>query len=199
MNEIVNQLTSREKKLLYFLMCFLIVMGGILFVVLPSFEKHDDLVVQYDDALIKNTQKKTELSQIEQAKEQLEVKRESLKKIIKEYNPILKDEKIDELLTTRILVNGLTPKSLQIGEITDVVLTTSKDSKDTNKNSYMKQVNIALTVSGSLNQIMNTVDDINSMKGVEIAGLNYTKSTDNQTSTTTTTATLNVVIYMAKQ
>lgn len=204
MNEIMNQLTSREKKLLYFLLCFLIVMGGILLIVLPALEKHDELVVSYDNALIENTQKKSELTQIEQAKSQLKTKKESLNKIIKEYNPILKDEKIDELLTTRILVNGLTPKTLQIGEITDVTLSTTKDNnKDKETSTYMKQVSIALTVSGSLNQIMNLVDDLNDMKGVEIAGLSYTKTTDNQTTlqtpTTVTSATLNVMIYMAKQ
>lgn len=199
MKEIVNQLSAREKKLLYVLVCFLLVIGSWLYLISPMLEKGTELKVEYETLLTENTNKKMELAKVQAAPQQLSIKKESLRKIIEKYNPILKDEKIDKLLTTLVLKNGLNPKSLQIGEITDMKITDeqNKDKKDTTQTSYVKQVQVNLTVSGNLNQMTKAIDDLNKMDGTQISGFNYSESINNDT--TLTTATINVVLYMAQQ
>lgn len=199
MKEIINQLSTREKKLLYFLLCFLLVIGGWILLLSPMLDKKTALKAEYETVLMQNTNKQIELAKVQAAPEQLKIKKESLSKIIEKYNPILKDEKIDKLLTTLILKNGLNPKSLQIGEITDMKITDEKQNKNTEtiQTSYVKQVTVNLTVSGNLNQITKAIDDLNAMDGTQISGFNYSEAVS--ASQVQTTATMNVVLYMAQQ
>ena len=52
MKEIVAQLSNREKKLLYFLVCFLIVVGGWFLVISPALDKNSKLNVEYQSCLL---------------------------------------------------------------------------------------------------------------------------------------------------
>ena len=121
MKEIVAQLSNREKKLLYFLVCFLIVVGGWFLVISPALDKNSKLNVEYQSVLIQNTTKQTELSQYLNAQDELKIKEDNLNQLIEKYNPILSNEKIDKLLTSTFLSQGLTPISMTISSIADII------------------------------------------------------------------------------
>ena len=89
MKEIVDQLSSREKKLLYFLVCFLIVVGGWFFVIVPALDKNTILNKEYQDILMENTALQIELTDYLGAPDQLKVEQDNLKQVIENYNPIL--------------------------------------------------------------------------------------------------------------
>ena len=210
MKEIVAQLSNREKKLLYFLVCFLIVVGGWFLVISPALDKNSKLNVEYQSVLIQNTTKQTELSQYLNAQDELKIKEDNLNQLIEKYNPILSNEKIDKLLTSTFLSQGLTPISMTISDATPVKANSSSENKknsesdkkteDSNKtkqlsSDYVYQVKVNVSVSGSLTQIANTIEAIQKMKGIEVYKFNYNKSNDLSKSDA---ATLEISVYMAK-
>ena len=170
MKDIVNQLSSREKKLLYFLVCFLLIIGGWYFIISPALDKHTALNNEYQSLLMQNSSKQIELQRYLSAPEELKEKQDSLNKIIKKYNPILKDEKIDKLITTLILNNGLDPISLTIGDIQDVQLQQDNTNETNNSKETVSTVNeetslVALRVAADeelltkLTNLQNTITD----------------------------------------
>lgn len=202
MKDIVNQLSSREKKLLYFLVCFLLIIGGWYFIISPALDKHTALNNEYQSLLMQNSSKQIELQRYLSAPEELKEKQDSLNKIIKKYNPILKDEKIDKLITTLILNNGLDPISLTIGDIQDVQLQqdntneTNNTENETEQSAYVKQISVNITVLGTLTQMTKTIDDLHDMEGVQVSSFQYSESMSN---TNEKTATMTIILYMAEQ
>ena len=202
MKDIVNQLSSREKKLLYFLVCFLLIIGGWYFIISPALDKHTALNNEYQSLLMQNSSKQIELQRYLSAPEELKEKQDSLNKIIKKYNPILKDEKIDKLVTTLILNNGLDPISLTIGDIQDVQLQqdntneTNNTENETEQSAYVKQISVNITVLGTLTQMTKTIDDLHDMEGVQVSSFQYSESMSN---TNEKTATMTIILYMAEQ
>lgn len=204
MKDIINQLSSREKRLLYFLICFLVVVGAWYFLITPQLDKRTDLNAQYEMALNENASKQMELVKVQAAPEQLKQKKESLNEIIEKYNPIMSDEKIDKMVTTLLLSNRLNPRSLTIGEISNVNLSKDENKQDntnqetTTENSYVKQVSVIITTSGTLTNILKAVDDFNNMDGIQIASFTYSEPTPGSL-VTDTTSTMTIIIYMAQQ
>ena len=202
MKDIVNQLSSREKKLLYFLVCFLLIIGGWYFIISPALDKHTALNNEYQSLLMQNSSKQIELQRYLSAPEELKEKQDSLNKIIKKYNPILKDEKIDKLVTTLILNNGLDPISLTIGDIQDVQLQqdntneTNNTENEAEQSAYVKQISVNITVLGTLTQMTKTIDDLHDMEGVQVSSFQYSESMSN---TNEKTATMTIILYMAEQ
>ena len=202
MKDIVNQLSSREKKLLYFLVCFLLIIGGWYFIISPALDKHTALNNEYQSLLMQNSSKQIELQRYLSAPEELKEKQDSLNKIIKKYNPILKDEKIDKLITTLILNNGLDPISLTIGDIQDVQLQqdntneTNNTENEAEQSAYVKQISVNITVLGTLTQMTKTIDDLHDMEGVQVSSFQYSESMSN---TNEKTATMTIILYMAEQ
>lgn len=150
---------------------------------------------------MENSNKQIELTRYQTAPELLKTKKESLQKIIKDYHPILKDEEIDKLLTTLLLNNYLEPISLSMSELQNVTLLSNqnnKDQKNAVSSDYVKQVSINISVSGSLDYLTKTIDDLNTMNGVQVSTFNYTNNVDSN-GTVSTTATFTIIIYMTKQ
>ena len=145
-----------------------------------------------------NTSKQSDLSKYLLAPDELKIKKNSLKTIIDKYNSQLSNEKIDKLLTTAFLTNGLKPVSLAISDVKPASVktaTTDQTPTDEETSEYVTQATVNVSVSGSLVQITNTIDTLNKMKGIEISKFTYTTSSSTQGSGTS--ATLTIVVYMA--
>lgn len=202
MKEMLNELSSREKKLLYFLFCFLIVVGSWMFLINPSLEKGKKLKQEYNDVLLENTNKQIELMQYITAPQELKEIKQQLVDIIKKYNAMLPDEEIDRLLTTLLINHSLTPTRLTIGEIQPVNLNNNDENnqnkEETTKASTIYQVSVDMTVSGTMTQINNAIDDLNNQDGIQISAFSYSQSTD-QNNTRLENQTLKVIIYMVNK
>lgn len=192
MKEIIEQLSEREKRLLYILACFLIVIAGWFFLIIPALDKQTLLNQQYETVLMDNSVKQSELDKYLTAPDELKIKQESLKEIIEKYNPMMTNENIDKLLTSAFLSNGLKPISLNISEVKPV----SSSSDESTETSYVTQATISVSVSGTLAQITNTVNSLHEMKGVEVSTFTYTEGI---TIGDTANSTLTIIVYMAQQ
>lgn len=200
MKELYEHLTQREKKLLYTLICFLIIVGGWFLLITPSLDKRSELNQTYQNSLALNTSKQSDLSKYLLAPDELKIKKNSLKTIIDKYNSQLSNEKIDKLLTTAFLTNGLKPVSLAISDVKPASVKTAATDQsftDGETSEYVTQATVNVSVSGSLVQITNTIDTLNKMKGIEISKLTYTTTTSSSTQGSVRSATITIVVYMA--
>jgi hypothetical protein len=203
MKEILAQLSKRERKLLYFLLCFLIVFGAWYLLISPMLDKNTELNLEYQNTLLENSNKLIELEQHKNAPELLKEQKKIFNKLIKKYREVLTDEETEKLITTVILNNNMKPESLSLGELENVTIedteetsTQSEDSTQTNEvtTSYLKQITVAVNVSGSTTQIVNTIEEFNQLDGVEITSFSY--STETEDDSTTMSASINLVVYM---
>lgn len=191
LKEIYDQLSQREKALLYVLMCFLIVVVGWLFLVSPTLDKGVVLSEDYEQAMMDNSAKQVELVHYQTAPSELKTKKKSLESLIGKYNTYLTNEKIDKLVTSTFLNNGLRPISLVIGEDQG----SAKDEVDISK-SVHKAV-IDASVSGSLDQISKTIDALNKIQGLQVNQVSYSQT--NEGSTQTSNASFKIILYMTKE
>jgi hypothetical protein len=203
MKEILAQLSKRERKLLYFLLCFLIVFGAWYLLISPMLDKNTELNLEYQNTLLENSNKLIELEQHKNAPELLKEQKKIFNKLIKKYREVLTDEETEKLITTVILNNNMKPESLSLGELENVTIedteetsTQSEDSTQTNEitTSYLKQITVAVNVSGSTTQIVNTIEEFNQLDGVEITSFSY--STETEDDSATMSASINLVVYM---
>lgn len=223
MKNFLNTLSHREKMLIYILICFMIVILGWFFVVQPCLKN-------YSTAVSENATYQTQLSQVsstltlyQEAPGTLKIKQASYDEIVKKYNAVMKNEKIDKMITHQLLINSLNPSSLKMTDgdttgtsnSTSSTTSTSSTSSSTSStsssstSSNMKTVTVNVTVTGSINNVANLLSDVGSMKGVTITELSYTAgSTTAGTSTATTTTTstasddsfnITFVVYMIKK
>lgn len=110
-----NKLSRREKILLYILLCFLIVMGGLYLLILPAMTRYNNLKGEYDEALMA----RAAISQnggdtgapltLEEAKKQAAAATEGY------YSPMTVLE-LNEELTGLMLAYSLNPESLSVTE-----------------------------------------------------------------------------------
>jgi hypothetical protein len=112
----MKKLTQREKLLIYILICFVIVSGGIYFVVLPSYARYAAISDQAAEAAF--TQESMAMS-IESIPATMTTRDEAQSKLTTLKNPFsapLPNEGLDVLLTQLCLSCNLTPTMLSIEE-----------------------------------------------------------------------------------
>ena len=200
LSQLSGQLTQREKRLLYFMTCFLLVIAGWFLLITPALDKKSQLEEKYQNVLSENASKQTQLSLYLSAPDELKIKKDSLNQLIEKYNPILTNEKIDKLLTSIFLSQGLTPKSLSIGEVTaanaknDKTEEKKEDAKDST--AYVYQTTVNVTVSGTVTKLTNTIETIHKQKGIQVSSFSYSEANG---LTSETTASLSLIVYMTAQ
>lgn len=218
MKKLVEELSHRERILLYVLMCFLIVVCGWFFVITTSIDSYNAACSEYDTVISQKTDKEKVLQSYLLAPESLATKKDSYTKIIDKYNPILKNEKIDKLITTAILSQGLKPVSLEISNSnTNSSNTSTSDTKtdsnatadskanteqatnneaNTSSNESIKQVNVNVTLNGSFEKISNLVSYLSKLKGISISKLQYTESTSPASASSGSNVSMTIIVYM---
>ncbi|MEG0451467.1 MAG: hypothetical protein RR558_00260 [Coprobacillus sp.] len=200
MKKLIQELSQREKVLLYTLLCFLILVGGWFFVVTTTIDSYNSACMEYEEAVTKKADKDRTLQNYLLAPDALAVKKESYTKIVDKYNPILKNEKVDKLITTAILSQGLKPVSLEIttpdNSATNTTNTAGASAQtDIVSNESIKQVNVNVTLNGSFEKITKLISHLGSLKGVSVSNLQYTEGG----SATGSNVSMTIIVYMIKK
>ena len=166
-------LSAREKRMLYFLLCFLLVMGGWFFLLKPQLDKGNELNLELLDTQIEHDNLQQTLLEYQVAPQKLEEVRAAIQSIKNKYNTFMVNEDVDRLITTLYLQHGLDPISLSIGEITPLQL----DTED-NVESGMAQMPIQMVASGQLYQLTAALDALQTLNGIKVAGFSYAEPID---------------------
>lgn len=204
MKELLTTLTEREKKLIYILVLFLLVIGGWFLVIKPSLKNYNQAKLNKVNRATELTKLKDELKNYQQADGQLAILDQNYQTIIDKYNGVYTNDEIDDLITKQIMASGLTPASLNISEGNTVEQNSSNSTtnkqkevstKDTSSNIITKTV--TTTVQGNLNGVGNLLDKVKTMKGVSVASMNYSDKQDSSSqSTNINSYDITFLVYM---
>lgn len=172
--------TKREKVLLYFLLCFVLIMGGLFVLVLPSMKAKDEVELEYQTAKSRLSSLQSTLIQygdLDSAITDTENQIEEVKS--KFYQPIL-NEDVDKLLKEKLLLRNLTPLTMAISEPVPAQLqTTSTDesgSVDATTNqptANISVITVSMTFTGDSVNLANFVDDIKALEATQVGSLTY--------------------------
>lgn len=172
--------TKREKVLLYFLLCFVLIMGGLFVLVLPSMRAKDEVELEYQTAKSRLSSLQSTLIQygdLDSAITDTENQIEEVKS--KFYQPIL-NEDVDKLLKEKLLLRNLTPLTMAISEPVPAQLqTTSTDesgSVDATTNqptANISVITVSMTFTGDSVNLANFVDDIKALEATQVGSLTY--------------------------
>lgn len=179
------KLNKREKRLLYILLCVLLVVGGIFLVVLPAFEKNTSLKAKYKQAEQEMAAlSNTDSNAAEAAKDTKSI-HNKIKKLNDSFYSSMQKEDLDAMLTQLVMDHGLTPVSLTIEdakeeEVLSFTEQKNKDSKNPAEVYRMQVYNAEMQVSGDVLKLQQLVDTANSSKSMKVSALSYTEQNQEQ-------------------
>lgn len=172
--------TKREKVLLYFLLCFVLIMGGLFVLVLPSMKAKDEIELEYLSAKsrlssLQNTL--IEYGDLDTAITDTEKQIEEVKG--KFYQP-LPNEDVDKLLKEKLLLRNLTPLTMAISEpvpaelqTTTTVETGTTEAVESQPTANINLITVSMTFTGDSVNLANFVDDIKALEATQIGSLTY--------------------------
>ena len=204
MKELLTTLTEREKKLIYILVLFLLVIGGWFLVIKPSLKNYNQAKLNKANRAAELTKLKDELKDYQQADGQLAILDQNYQVIIDKYNGVYTNDEIDDLITKQIMASGLTPASLNISEGNTVEQNSSNSTTNKQKEVSTKTTSsniitktVTTTVQGNLNGVGNLLDKVKTMKGVSVSSMNYSDKQDSSSqSTNINSYDITFLVYM---
>lgn len=179
------KLNKREKRLLYILLCVLLVVGGIFLVVLPAFEKNTSLKAKYKQAEQEMAALSNTDSNATAAAKDTKSIHNKIKKLNDSFYSSMQKEDLDAMLTQLVMDHGLTPVSLTIEdakeeEVLSFTEQKNKDSKNPAEVYRMQVYNAEMQVSGDVLKLQQLVDTANSSKSMKVSALSYTEQNQEQ-------------------
>ena len=173
-----NKLTTREKRLLYILLCFCIFTAGIYFLISPSITNNLNLSEQQEELLTTETQMQMTLRSAESRAQFLADLQQGSDELFGTLYPLSQEEFSDRLITNLALQHSLMPLSLSIEGIELLPVqpylseeesqqqTPEEETAPTVGSAYICSASIA--VSGSYSSFTAMMDELNSYPQVII-------------------------------
>ncbi|MEG0710045.1 MAG: hypothetical protein RR481_07400 [Longicatena sp.] len=188
------KLTKREKTLLYILLCMVIFVGGAFLLVMPALEKNNTLKAEYEMQKIELQSAKASVVDYKDLDKSIKETSAKLVEVEGKFYKIMKNEDVDNLITTLTIAHGLTPTSLQISEVVEEEVMSYKDylktlekndekkqsepAKKDNKENMMKVYNVSLNVTGTIGNLQKMVDAANQSKTMKISAVSYSNQSE---------------------
>lgn len=170
--------TKRERVLLYILLCLVLVLGGVFFLILPSFEKYNNLKATHQTAELELESARASIIDYTDLDKQIKKTAKELKAIKNKFYAEMDKEEVDDLVTESAVNHNLVPTSLSISEVAkeDVVNFSDKGSKG----SSMKVYTVTLNVQGSVENMQILVNDANKSKTMKVQSVSYSEQTTDE-------------------
>lgn len=184
MKELSAKLSKREKNMIVFLACFLIVVGGWALLIQPTLTKRTQLKAEYT-AVSQTAHQVSDISMYTNAPSQVEETKAKIQSLSSQFHEQLTNEELDNLYTKAILARGMNPISLSITDKTSA-------SKDSSTAFPVVKVSTDMSVEGTMEQVEQLVDDLQDIGGVKVIKMQCSSATTNQQMTTS----LTVMMYM---
>lgn len=203
MKEVWKALKPREKKMLYVLLVFLLMIGGWFYALKPTLEtytKQKSVLSQKQSQL---SSLRAQLTQYQNAPSQLAVQTSTYNSLTKKYYSVLKNEKISQMITTQIEKAGMTPQNLTISDTASSSSSSSSSSSDTSDqttSSRLKTAYVNVDVTGTLTQLSRLLANVaGEMKSVGVTSLKYEASSTDSATGTADDFTITFAVYMIKK
>ncbi|MDO5602264.1 MAG: type II secretion system protein GspM [Oscillospiraceae bacterium] len=112
-----TKLSKREKVMLYFLICFLILTGGLMGFIFPAMEAKSALEEEYNKAQTQYALMSGTTQQAETLNQRSKELEKALAEAMKNFYPEMNAEEIDRAATEVLLKNGVTPLTFNMSEL----------------------------------------------------------------------------------
>lgn len=109
-----TKLTKRDKALLYFLAIFLIITGFTALLIIPSWNRSDELSTNLEEAQSTRDRMDASIAMIPQYTTELEEKQKQRDQLIADLYPVMENQAVDKMITNLILDYGLDAKDFII-------------------------------------------------------------------------------------
>lgn len=181
----MKQLSKRERMLLYILICMVVFIGGIFLLVMPSFEKYTTAKSSRDTAVQVLASTKKNMPDYTDVDEKLKTSEEALEKVKKLFYSEMEKEDVDQIITSFTVQHNLNPVNLNINSITtedvisyeDYVASQDKSESSTEEKPEStvsaKVYDVSLTVTGTVEDVQQLVNDANNTYSMKIASVQY--------------------------
>lgn len=188
----MNSLTSREKKLLYFLLCFLVVMGGIFLLLMPAINRYEESSTQLEEKRMAQSQMDLRIQSFPLNEKNLEQVKAKLQEEKSGYFSVMTNQDIDRTVT------GMVSKHLPISSELDITSPMRKEitaydpdqkssgsssasapSEEEQSDSKTWVSQVKLKSAGNLTGLINLVAEVNDHPSIRI--IQMKNSLDNQT------------------
>lgn len=198
MKEMFNSLTTREKKLLFILLIFLLIMGSWFICIRPSLESYRKKSSELSNKTTTLAQLKSELKLYQEAPSQLASQTKSYNQLTKKYYTEKSNDQLSRLFSQKMEDYNLSPQSLTISDSNSTSSSssssssTSSSSSDTNGESRVVSKSITITYTGSLDDTKSFLTSVNKdMKHVIVNSFSEGSASSSDSSSTTTTSSEN--------
>ena len=184
-----NKLSKRELVLIYLMLVVIILAGGVMLLIRPAIDTHDEVSDQLMTAQQEKGGVDMMIAQIPVLQNEITNYQKNIKKLKKQFNEVLVNEDIDSLVTGMITSSGLKPVSLQIGaaqkdsesgetvdtgKTSETADTAGEDStspvvEETN-NATVKTTAVTVKAKGTMAQFTSLIGRVAAQKGVTLQG-----------------------------
>lgn len=172
------KLSKREKFLLYFLLCFILVMAGLFLFFLPSMEARNNVDSEYEMAKARLSSLQSTIDQYGDLDTAIEDTNKQIDEIKSKFYKPMPNEDVDRLLKDKLLLHNMTPITLSISEPSTIEMKHFNDSSTSSNDSEaianpVSLINVSMTINGTLPNLTNLIDDIRTMEATQVGSLSY--------------------------
>lgn len=188
----MNSLSKREKTLIYILICMVVFIGGLLLLVLPTFENYSTAKTANDDAKAQLQITKASMPDYSTLDENVTKLKKELNEVKKYFYNEMDKEDLDQIITQIAVEHNLTPVNLSMSEITSEEVmsyenylasqakeTTTTDNNNQNETAITKTTSkvysVSLLVEGNVLDVQRLVNDANQTYSMKIASVQYSE------------------------
>lgn len=171
--------TKREKVLLYILLCIILIVGSVFLLILPSYDKYNDLKTEHQNAQLELQSTRASIIDYTDLDKQIKKTSKELKQVKNKFYSEMEKEEVDSMITNMVIEHGLTPSSLSVTDaanenvISYKTFTKNKNATSDKSENQLKVYNVNMTVSGTITNLQTLVNDANKSKTLKVASVNY--------------------------
>lgn len=189
--------SKREVKLLYLLMCLLIVVLGWYFMVEPSLREANVKESELTALEIQRDSTKKSYEEYASAKENLVLEKEKQEVMKAMYLEFSENEDLDQMLTGLALRYHLTPLSLEIEPFVaaDSTAYLEEQKKEDVQEPIVYSANVNMNIAGSMNNVLLLADEVKQSSYCKFKSLNYIQGDEDKPNE----MRLSFVVYMVKK
>lgn len=201
----MNNLSKREKTLIYILVCMIIFIGGIFLLVLPSFEQYSKAKSAYDEASDQLVITKASVPDYTTLDANVKKVKKELAEIRKSFYEEMDKEDLDQEITQLVVEHNLVPVNLSMSEVASEEVmnyeaylksqtkeqSTTEKKTETAKKTTAKVYNVTMVVQGTVQNVQSLVNDANKTYSMKIGSVQYSEQQED-----TKQMTITFKVYM---
>ena len=171
-----QELSKREKLLIYSAVLLVLIYLTIQFGVLPLLSGYNEGVRERDRLTAEMFEVQTDIANKSATIEANENAIERLENVMREYPFLVYNDEIDVELTSLCNTVGLTPTALRFTDRISIYPPPTGTDRNEYRPPVLTVVNVSMNVTGSYNSLMQLFDEVDKIQHMRIVSMSYSES-----------------------